>query len=177
MRERQFGRIANVSSVGGRFVIPHMVPYIASKHALTGFTKALRAEVSRDNILVTGIYPATIRTGGHAHALFKGDREAEYAWFGLADALPGLSTSADSAARQAIKAIQGGDPETIIGLSARLNIAFDGLFPEWSAELMALLERSMPAPTDLDGPAIKGEDLRGKLPDLANRLIPGRARA
>ncbi len=176
MREQQFGRIANVVSVGGRFVIPHMAPYIASKFALTGFTRAIRAEASRDNVLVTGIYPATIRTGGHTHAWFKGDTQGEYRWFALADTLPGLSTSAEAAATQAIRAIQGGDPEVIIGLAARLNVAFDGLFPDWSAELMALLERAMPAPADLDAPAVQGREIRGEIADFVNRLVPSAAR-
>jgi NAD(P)-dependent dehydrogenase (short-subunit alcohol dehydrogenase family) len=31
MRPARFGRIANVSSVGGRFAAPHMMPYTTSK--------------------------------------------------------------------------------------------------------------------------------------------------
>jgi len=177
MRRRQFGRIANVSSVGGRFVIPHMIPYIASKFALTGYTKALRAEASRDNILVTGIYPATIRTGGHTHAWFKGDQKAEYTWFALSDAIPGVSTSAETAAKKALRAMQGGDPEVVIGLSARLNIAFDGLFPDWSSEVITLIERTMPAPSNIGAPAVQGEEIRGTIAGIVNQLVPSQARA
>lgn len=176
MRTRQFGRIANVGSVGGRFVVPHMIPYVASKFALTGYTKALRVEAVRDNVFVTGIYPATIRTGGHTHAWFKGDQEAEYRWFAPSDALPGLATSAETAARGTIAAIQGGDPEKIIGLSAKLNIAFEGFFPDWTSELTALVERAMPAPKNVDAPAVQGGDLRGRLADFVNRLVPSAAR-
>ena len=68
MRAQGFGRIANVVSVGGKVAVPHLLPYTASKFALTGFTEGLRAELAKDNILVTGIYPGTIRTGGHTHA-------------------------------------------------------------------------------------------------------------
>ena len=74
----------------------------------------------RDNVFVTGIYPSTIRTGGHRHAWFKGDQEAEYSWFSLGDVIPGLAISAEKAARMAIRAIQCGDPEVVIGLPARL---------------------------------------------------------
>ena len=81
MRRAKFGRIANVSSIGGRLAVPHMLPYTASKFALTGYTKSLRPEALRDNIYVTGIYPPTIRTGGHRHAWFKGNQQAEYSWF------------------------------------------------------------------------------------------------
>ena len=177
MRRRRFGRIGNVVSVGGRFVVPHMIPYIASKFALTGFTRALRVEAGRDNVLVTGIYPATIRTGGHTHAWFKGDQAAEYRWFALSDALPGVATSAETAARKALGAIEHGDPEVIIGLSARLAVAFEGLFPDWSSELTSLIERAMPAPANLDAPAVQGQDLHGGLADWVNKLVPSEARA
>ena len=176
MREARSGRIANVSSIGGRAVVPHMLPYIASKFALTGYTKGLRVEASRDNVFVTGIYPATIRTGGHAHAWIKGDKRAEYAWFALADSVPGLSISADKAAAMAIRGIQAGEPEVVIGLSARLALAFDGVFPDLSSEIISLIERAMPAP-QVDGePAVQGKDVRGRIADFANRLIPDRAR-
>jgi NAD(P)-dependent dehydrogenase (short-subunit alcohol dehydrogenase family) len=176
MRKARFGRIANVSSIGGRFAAPHMQPYTISKFALTGYTKSLRPEALRDNIYVTGIYPSTIRTGGHRHAWFKGDQEAEYSWFSLGDVLPGVATSAETAARIAIRAIQAGDPEAIIGLGARLKIAIDGLMPNWSAELMDLLESAFPAPRNLDEPAIQGKNIHGTIPDFTNRQVPERAR-
>jgi NADP-dependent 3-hydroxy acid dehydrogenase YdfG len=176
MRKAQFGRIANVSSIGGRSAAPHMQPYTISKFALTGFTKSLRPEARRDNIYVTGIYPTVMRTGGHRHAWFKGDQEAEYSWFSLGDVLPGIATSVEAAARKALRAIQGGDPEAIIGLGARLRLAIDALAPNWSAELIDLLELAFPAPTNLHAPAIQGRDIHGAIPDFTNRIIPGRAR-
>jgi len=176
MRAARSGRIANIISIGGRFAAPHMAPYIASKYALTGFTKALRAELTRDNILITGIYPPTIRTGGHAHAWFKGDRQAEYTWFALGDTVPGLALSADATARKAWTAICDGDPELLVGLPTRIAVVFDNLFPEWSAELTALIERSMPGPVNLDGPAVQGKDLGGAIPGLLSRLIPAATR-
>lgn len=176
MRAARSGRIANIISIGGKFAAPHMAPYIASKFALTGFTKALRAELTRDDILVTGIYPQTIRTGGHAHAWFKGDRQAEYTWFALGDTVPGLAISADATARNAWTAICDGDPELLVGLPTRIAVVFDNLFPEWSAELTALIERSMPGPVNLDGPAVQGKDLGGAIPGLLSRLIPAATR-
>src|SRR6202045_2267825 len=49
------GRIVNISSIGGRIAVPHMATYSASKFALTGFSDAIRAELARDNILVTTV--------------------------------------------------------------------------------------------------------------------------
>jgi NAD(P)-dependent dehydrogenase (short-subunit alcohol dehydrogenase family) len=177
MRKARFGRIANVSSIGGRFAAPHMQPYTVSKFALTGYTKSLRSEALRDNIYVTGIYPSTIRTGGHRHAWFKGNVEAEYTWFSLGDVIPGIAASVETAARRTIQGIQAGDPEVIIGVGARLKLAVDGLFPNWSAELMDLLEHAFPAPTNQDSAAVQGKDIHGAVPDITNRMVPGRARA
>ena len=176
MRAQGFGRIANVSSIGGKVAVPHLVPYTASKFALTGFTAAMRTELARDNILVTGIYPSTMRTGGHTHAWFKGNREAEYTWFALSDTIPGLSVSADSVARRLWKAVCDGEADVVIGLPARLAVTIQGLFPNELAEVLTLVDRLLPGPTGADARAVQGEDLRGIVPDLLNRAIPAGTR-
>src|SRR5262249_50654393 len=45
MKRQGGGRIVNVSSVGGKIGVPHLVPYCASKFALTGFSDSVRAEL------------------------------------------------------------------------------------------------------------------------------------
>ena len=73
MRKARFGRIGNVSSVGGLFAIPHMLPYATSKFALTGYTKGLRPEALRDNIYVTGHLPLHDPHRGAQARLFQGE--------------------------------------------------------------------------------------------------------
>jgi len=172
MRAQGGGRIANVVSVGGKVAMPHLLPYVASKFALTGLTEGLRAELAKDNILVTGIYPGTIRTGGHTHAEFKGDRNAEYTWFALSDTIPGISSSAAGAARALWKAVQNGDPEVIVGWNARLAILAHSLFPEWTVEALSLVNRALPSASETHGPSVRGEQLSGKIPEALNRMIP-----
>lgn len=176
MRAQKFGRIANVDSIGGLVAAPHLLPYTISKFALTGLTKGLRAELVKDNIFVTGIYPGTMRTGGHTHAWFKGDHQAEYTWFGLSDTVPLASISAERVARTLWRAILDGDPQVVIGWHARAAAALEQLAPNWSAEFLALVNQLLPAPTNLDAPAIQGQDLQGKVPNLLNRTIPGSTR-
>jgi NAD(P)-dependent dehydrogenase (short-subunit alcohol dehydrogenase family) len=176
MRRQGFGRIGNVVSIGGLLAVPHMLPYTASKFALTGFTEGLRAEVAKDNILVTGIYPGTIRTGGHRHVDVKGDHEAEYAWFSLSDTVPGLSVSAEACALALWDAVLHGDPQRRVGLQTKLAVGFHDLFPEWFAELMPLVNRALPAsPGDVTG-SVKGRDIRGVVPNLTNKMVPGGTR-
>ncbi len=172
MRAQGGGRIANVVSVGGKVAMPHLLPYVASKFALTGLTEGLRAELAKDNILVTGIYPGTIRTGGHTHAEFKGDRNAEYTWFALSDTIPGISSSAAGAARALWKAVQNGDPEVIVGWNARLAILAHNLFPEWTVEALSLVNRALPSASETHGQSLRGEQLSGKIPETLNRMIP-----
>ena len=100
MRRRGFGRIVNISSIGGRIAVPHLAPYAASKFALTGLSDAVRAELAPHGIRVTTVCPGLMRTGSPVNAQVKGQHQAEYAWFAIADSLPGFSISAGHAADQ-----------------------------------------------------------------------------
>src|SRR5918912_3423887 len=102
MRARRDGRIVNISSIGGKVSVPHLVPYSASKFALAGLSDGLRAELSKENVIVTTVCPGLMRTGSPRNATFKGKHRDEYAWFSISDALPLTSMSAERAARQII---------------------------------------------------------------------------
>ena len=52
MRQRRQGRIVNICSIGGKVSVPHLVPYSASKFALVGLSKGLRAELMKDGIML-----------------------------------------------------------------------------------------------------------------------------
>ena len=115
MRVRRWGRIVNVASIGGKQAIPHMLPYTASKFALVGLSNGLRTELLRDGIYVTTVCPTLMRTGSAPRATFKGQHRKEYAWFSIGASLPGITSSAKTAARQIITACQNGDREVIVG--------------------------------------------------------------
>jgi NAD(P)-dependent dehydrogenase (short-subunit alcohol dehydrogenase family) len=63
MRERRNGRIINVSSVLGFMPVPFQPFYVASKHALEGYTEVLNLEVRPFGVFVCVIEPSFIRTG------------------------------------------------------------------------------------------------------------------
>jgi short-subunit dehydrogenase len=131
----------NISSIGGKIAVPHLLPYSASKFALTGFSEGLRAELQKDNIYVTTVCPGLMRTGSPRNAFFKGQNEKEYTWFVLGDSLPGLSQSAESAARRIIDACRYGEPELITSLPAAIGARFHALMPRLSIELAAAVNR------------------------------------
>jgi NAD(P)-dependent dehydrogenase (short-subunit alcohol dehydrogenase family) len=56
------GRIVNISSVGGKRAFPFIGPYAASKHALEGFSEALRRELMLFGIDVIIVGPGAVKT-------------------------------------------------------------------------------------------------------------------
>jgi NAD(P)-dependent dehydrogenase (short-subunit alcohol dehydrogenase family) len=151
MRRRGFGRIVNISSIGGRVAVPHLAPYSASKFALAGLSDAIRAELSQYGIRVTTVYPGLMRTGSPRNAMLKGQHEAEYAWFAISDALPGLSISAERAARQIVEACRHGDPELVITVQAKMAIVANVVAPAAFAAAMMLVARVLPGPNGTEG--------------------------
>lgn len=62
MRRRGWGRIVNISSMGGRLTFPGGGYYHASKYAVEALSDALRFEVAGFGVEVTVVEPGLIRT-------------------------------------------------------------------------------------------------------------------
>jgi len=62
MAANGYGRIVNMSSVGGKEGNPYAAAYAASKSGILGFTKALGKELATSGILVNAVTPAVFRT-------------------------------------------------------------------------------------------------------------------
>jgi NAD(P)-dependent dehydrogenase (short-subunit alcohol dehydrogenase family) len=75
MRARGWGRIVNISSMGGRLTFPGGGVYHATKHALEAVSDALRFEVAGFGVDVIVIEPGIIRTG-FGDAAVRGMAEA-----------------------------------------------------------------------------------------------------
>jgi short-subunit dehydrogenase len=144
MMHRRYGRIANVTSVGGKISVPHLVPYSCAKFAAVGFSEGIAAELAKDNIRVTTVVPGLLRTGSHVNAEFKGDYRTEYSWFSLAATSPISAISARRAARSTVNAIRRGQAEIILGLPAKLAVWFHGLLPGTAITLAGIGNRLMP---------------------------------
>ena len=148
MRKEHRGRIVNVSSVGGKVAVPHLLPYAMSKFALAGLSDVMGAELRKDGIYVTTVFPGLMRTGSHVNASFKGQHRTEYALFSAMAANPLLSMNAERAAQKIIDACRVGKAHLVIGTQARLAIALNCLFPNLTAELAALAARLLPRATE-----------------------------
>jgi short-subunit dehydrogenase len=154
MRLRGSGRIANVTSIGGRISAPHLLPYSAAKFAATGFSEGLRAELARDGVTVTTIVPWFMHTGSHLRALFKPPRDEEFRWFALGASLPLVSKGPEGAAREIVAAIKRGDAERSIGILSVAAWRFHGLFPAVTANLLGIANRFLPRAPVAVGPGL-----------------------
>lgn len=95
------GTIVNNSSVAGLVAIPAAAPYIASKHAVVGLTRAAADEYAKQGIRVNAVAPGTTRS------------EITADWFGRN---PGLEEMVNSLTPQGRTA----DPEEIAAAAAWL---------------------------------------------------------
>jgi 3-oxoacyl-[acyl-carrier protein] reductase len=65
MVERKYGKIVNLSSISGPFVIfTNLVHYSSSKAAIAGFTKAVAVEMAPNHINVNAVAPGPIDVSG-----------------------------------------------------------------------------------------------------------------
>jgi short-subunit dehydrogenase len=170
MRSRRRGRIVNVTSIGSKVSVPHLLPYCSAKFAAVGFSEGLRAEMAREGIVVTTICPGLMRTGSHLNAWFKGDEVEEFASFAPLASLPLISMDAERAARQIVRAARRGEAERVLSLPAALLARVHGNAPGLTADLLGVVNRFLPSAA---GPepaeaAVRGMEVR---PRLRSRLF------
>jgi NAD(P)-dependent dehydrogenase (short-subunit alcohol dehydrogenase family) len=144
MLGRGEGTIVNISSVGGKVAVPHLLPYTASKFAVTGFSQGLHAELRAKGIHVLTVCPGLMRTGSHLNALFSGDASREYRWFSLLANLPGVSASAQDAAHRIVSAVISGSTEISITPQAIFASRAAQILPDATAFLLSTTNRFLP---------------------------------
>lgn len=146
MRERRSGRIVNITSIGGKVSVPHLLSYNSAKFAAVGFSEGLAAEVARDGVHVLTVVPGLMRTGSHVNAIFKGQHREEFAWFSLCASLPLTAMDAGRAARQIVTAIRRGDREIILTPQAQLLVRVKDLAPGLTTNILGVVNRALPGP-------------------------------
>jgi NAD(P)-dependent dehydrogenase (short-subunit alcohol dehydrogenase family) len=147
MRLQRWGKIVNISSMGGRLTFPGGSYYHATKYAVEAFTDVLRYEVARFGIDAILIEPGIIRTNfGEAAATAMGSVPAAndpYSAFNEAVArstrevyergpMVRLGGPPEAVARTIERAITRSRPRTRypVTLSAHILIALRRLFPD-----------------------------------------------
>lgn len=62
MAERRRGHVVNIASLAGRFPLPGLAVYNASKFAVVGLTAATRLEMAAHGVTLTAILPSAVDT-------------------------------------------------------------------------------------------------------------------
>jgi hypothetical protein len=99
-----------------------------------------------------------MRTGSPRNADFKGQHRFEYAWFSISDALPLLTVSAETAARQIVRACKRGEAELVISIPAKVAVLFDALFPGAMSQVLATVNQVLPGPGGVGTEQVKGRN-------------------
>lgn len=154
MRKQGLGCIINITSIGGRVSVPHLLPYSCAKFALVGFSTGLSTELRPKGVHVLTVVPGLMRTGSYLKAEFKAQANREFAWFGLLGNLPGVSISAAHAARSIRHALLSDRRVCTISLPAKLLASLEGMTPESTRRTLEVVNRLL-----LPGPN-GSEDLR-----------------
>lgn len=169
LRNRR-GSIVNITSIGGKVAVPHLLPYTASKFAAVGFSEGLHAELRGKGVHVLTVCPGLMRTGSHLNALFSGDAAKEYRWFSLGATTPGASTSADHAARKIVRALLARETEIAITPQAILAARLAQVSPELTSIATSLANRVLPNPSPQTVAPVRGKHVRDLEPAPAARF-------
>ena len=163
MRGRREGRIVNITSIGGKLAVPHLLPYSASKFALVGLSEGLRAELAKDGIAVTTVVPGLMRTGSVVQAMFKGQHEQEYAWFAASGTSYATSMRVERAARRIVDALCHGDAEVTLSVQAQLAALAHGIAPGLVQRALGWVVRALPGVGGIGPGRVRGSHDAGVL--------------
>ena len=164
MAARKSGRIVNITSIGGKVSVPHLLAYSSAKFAAVGFSEGLHAELAKDGIVVTTVAPWLMRTGSQVNAVIKGDQHrTEYALFTLLDTLPASSISVKRAARQVVNATKRGSAELLITIEAQFLSRLYGAFPGFMTDLLGIVNRFLPTSEEAGQESYTGRESESPL--------------
>ncbi len=143
MRRQGYGRIVNLSSMGGKLTFPGGGVYHATKHAVEALSDAMRFEVAGFGVDVSIIEPGLIKTSFAETAVGSVSHDdGPYADFNTAvsantasayeGALGKLGAGPEAVAKAIEKAITAGRPRTRypVTVSARLLLTQRALMPD-----------------------------------------------
>ena len=137
MVKRGSGRIINNASVAGKVGSPLRTGYCAAKHALVGWSDALRAEIAQYGVKVHVLTPGFVATGIGANALtadgsVKGagndpvdggisiHEAAQQILAGIAGDVPEIPVGREGAAEMQLLGLKRQDPEACFALMAQM---------------------------------------------------------
>ncbi|MFO0889158.1 MAG: SDR family oxidoreductase [Isosphaeraceae bacterium] len=178
MRSRRFGRIVNVTSIGGKVPTPHMAAYNTAKYASTGWSETLAVELAKEGIRVSTVTPPTLKDGALMPVHFNGRAEEELLWFGRSLTSPLRATDPRRAARAVVEAAEYGDPQTAVSPLSWMMQRAHGLAPNLMTPLLSLVDRFYlpdPGPPGRTSRMVLGSEIAARDPDRRIQSAASRA--
>lgn len=134
MQQKQQGKVVVITSILGKFGLPQLSTYAATKHALYGFYESLRLELVNDNVDILLAAPGFINTQVSINAIDgKGNVTNENSDAQLNGMKP------DAFAKNLVNAIVKDKQHVYIGKKELLTIPFKTLFPKLFYKIMLKL--------------------------------------
>jgi NAD(P)-dependent dehydrogenase (short-subunit alcohol dehydrogenase family) len=161
MRRQRWGRIVNLSSMGGKLTFPGGAYYHATKHAVEALSDALRFEVKGFGVDVIVIQPGPIKTrfGDTAVGNIAMPKDSPYAAFNVVlekqirEAYEGgpmarFAAPPDAVADVIEKSIMAANPKTRykITLAARVLMGLKSVLPDRAFDAFLRTQFPPPAP-------------------------------
>lgn len=128
MREAGAGHIVNVVSIAGKLATAKATAYVASKHALLGFTNALRQDCKGTGIRVSAVNPGPIDTPFFDRADPSGAYTRNLGRFML---------KPEQVARAIVRVIETGRPEKDMPYLSAAGAKLFQLFPRMADRLLS----------------------------------------
>ena len=144
---RRNGRIVNISSIGGRIAVPHLLPYAVGKFALVGLSEGLHAELAASGVSVTTVAPHLMQTGSHRNVLVRGRHKDEAIWFALGTSTRLTALNAHRAARAIVRAARARRANLVLGWPAKAAVLANAVAPELTAAAITVAARLLPSST------------------------------
>ncbi|MEK5256660.1 SDR family oxidoreductase [Paenibacillus sp. FSL F4-0125] len=126
MLERGSGQIVNVASMAGKIGTAKSVAYTATKHAVLGFTNALRQELRKSGIIVSAVNPGPIATDFFKIADPSGNYQKSVAR---------MMMTPEHVSSKIVKVMETGKEEIDLPGLAGFGIRLYGLFPRLADKL------------------------------------------
>lgn len=123
MLQRGSGHIVNIASIAGKVATAKSTGYSATKHAVLGFSNALRVELARTGVRVSTINPGPIDTPFFAQADPSGAYVSNIRW---------LMMKPDKVAKAVLRAIERNKPEINLPATLAAGAKLYQLFPRLS---------------------------------------------
>ena len=147
MLPRNRGHIVNVASQAGKFGIPGIATYVATKHAVVGLSEALRGELRHmdANIDVSVVMPNIVGTELGS---------------GLGESRAAKTLTPEQVAESTLEALQTGRFDVWVPKSVQTIATITGVFPRRGREAIARVMKADKVIWDADMNARKNYELR-----------------